>query len=187
MEQLLNKPIMCDVERGTSTPQHTLSNVIIQGSDNSELIYIDGAFDGGSPIYLGLTKSRGNRQNKLPVEAGDVLGGFQVYGRIKSGNSAGYDHLETPLCGSVMFKVGNDYQLGDKSIPTELMIVVGNKKSLEIKIVVDSNGNLKVAGNIETGNLTITDETVVPSNSIPTKYVKTIYQGVSYALPLYQI
>jgi hypothetical protein len=187
MDNLLNKPIICDVESGTSIPQHTLSNVIIQSNDNSELIYIDGAFDGGSPIYLGLTKSRGNKQNKLPIEAGDVLGGFQVYGRIKAGDSVGYNHLETPLCGSVMFKVGNEYQLGDKSIPTELMIVVGNEKSLEIKVVVDSNGNLKIAGNIETGNLTITDEAVVPSNAIPIKYVKTIYHGVSYALPLYQI
>jgi hypothetical protein len=187
MEQLLNKPIICEVETGTSTLQHTLSNVIIQGNDNSELIYIDGAFDGGSPIYLGLTKSRGDSQNKLPVEAGDVLGGLQVYGRIKAGDSMGYNHLETPLCGSVMFKVADNYQAGDISIPTELLIVVGNEKSLEIKIVVDSKGNLKIAGNIETGNLTITDEAVVPSNPIPTKYVKTIYQGVSYALPLYQI
>jgi hypothetical protein len=187
MEQLLNKPIICDVESGTSTPQHILSNVIVQGSDNSELIYIDGVFDGDSPIYLGLTKSRGTRQNKLPVEAGDILGGLQVYGRIKPGESLGYNHLETPLCGSMMFKVADNYQAGDTSIPTELLIVVGNEKSLEIKIVVDSKGNLKIAGNIETGNLTITDEAVVPSNPIPTKYVKTIYQGVSYALPLYQI
>ena len=133
MDKLLNTPITCDIELGTNTPCHSLSNVIVQGNDNSELIYIDGAFDGGSPIYLGLTKSRGNKQNKLPVEAGDVLGGFQVYGRIKAGNSVGYDHLETPLCGSVMFKVGNEYKFGDKSIPTELMIVVGNEKSLEIK------------------------------------------------------
>jgi hypothetical protein len=187
MDKLLNTLITCDVEPGTSTPYHFLSNAIVQSNDNSELIYIDGAFDGGSPIYIGLTKSRGNQQNKLPVESGDVLGGLQVYGRIKSGKSLGYNHLETPLCGSIMFKVADNYQTGNKSIPTELMIVVGNEKSLEIKIVVDSKGNLKIAGNIETGNLTITDEAVVPSNPIPTKYVKTIYQGVSYALPLYQI
>jgi hypothetical protein len=187
MDKLLNTPITCDIELGTNTPCHSLSNVIVQGNDNSELIYIDGAFDGGSPIYLGLTKSRGNKQNKLPVEAGDVLGGFQVYGRIKAGNSVGYDHLETPLCGSVMFKVGDEYKFGDESIPTELMIVVGNEKSLEIKVVVDSKGNLKIAGNIETGNLIITDEPASPSSSNPSKYIKIIYQGTNYALPLYQI
>ena len=193
MDPLLNIKIVCEPEEGTEAAFQTFGSdftsgkVVIRSSDNSELLYIDGACDGGSPIYLGLTKSRGTQHVKLPVEAGDILGGVQVYGRTKEGNSLGYCHDETPLSGSIMFKVSEGYKSGSPNIPTELLIVAGTDQGLQIKVIVDSKGTLKVAGNIETGKLTITDEIVRPNGYVPIRYVKAIHDGRSYALPLYQI
>ena len=193
MDPLLNIKIVCEPEEGTDAAFNTFGTdftngkVVVRSSDNSELLYIDGAADGGSPIYLGLTKSRGTQHVKLPVEAGDILGGVQVYGRIKEGNSLGYCHEETPLSGSVMFKVAEGYVTGSQHIPTELLFVMGTEQGLQIKLVIDSSGTLKVAGNIETGKLTITDEEVTPVNKHPIKFVKAIYNGKEFALPLYQL
>jgi hypothetical protein len=185
--------IICKDEDGTDTNYTvfgtSVSNgkAVIRSSDNSELFYIDGACSGESPIYVGLTKSRGNQLEKLPVKAGDMLGGLQVYGRIKSGKSIGYNHSETPLCGSIMFKVSEEYQEESNNIPTQLMFATGNSNNLEIKLILDSNGTLKINGNIEIGDLIITDEETTPIDSNPTKYVKVIYKGKTYGMPLYQI
>lgn len=192
MDPLLNIKIVCKPEEGTSAPIHsfgddfTSGKVVVRASDNSELLYVDGACDGGSPVYVGITKSRGEQYNKLPVEAGDILGGLQVYGRTQSGKSLGYNHNETPLCGSIMFKVAESYTTGSPNIPTELLVVLGDPDT-QIKLKVDSNGTLKLAGNIEVGNLTITDEVVKPIGYVPIKYVRVIHDRNNYALPLYQI
>lgn len=192
MDPLLNIKIVCHPESGTLSPKYvfgndeTSGNVIIRSSDNSELFYIDGACDGSGPVYIGLTKSRGNQKNKLPVESGDVLAGLQVYGRVKPGSSLGYEHEETPLCGSIMFKVSEGYVTGSSNIPTELLIVTGNIESLQIKLIIDSSGNLKVAGNIETGNLIITDELIDLKSPSLEKFIKVFYNGEQYAVPLYK-
>lgn len=155
-------------------------NVIVRSSNNSQTLYIDGAGQGEWPIYIGVTKSRGTQENKLPVEADDILGGLQVYARVKQGSSLGYSAEETPLIGSVIFKVGST--LGS----SELLLAVANDNKLTVKVVLDSFGNLKVAGNIETGALRITDE-LVNSSGNPVKFVKVYYEGTAYAMPVYSI
>ena len=155
-------------------------NVIVRSSNNSQTLYIDGAGQGEWPIYIGVTKSRGTQENKLPVEADDILGGLQVYARVKQGSSLGYSAEETPLIGSAIFKVGAT--LGS----SELLLAVANDNRLKIKVVLDSSGNLKVAGNIETGILCITDELVNASGN-PVKFVKVYHNGNAYAMPIYSI
>jgi len=178
---LLNKEIVCGPEQSFN-PLHVFSegNVIVQSSDNSQTLYIDGAGEGGWPIYIGVTKSRGTQENKLPVEANDIVGGLQVYARVKQGSSLGYSAEETPLIGSVIFKVGST--LGS----SELLLAVANDNSLQIKVVLDSAGNLKVAGNIETGKLCITDE-IVNASGNAVKFIKVYYEGTAYAMPIYSI
>ena len=179
---LLNKQIICSSEPGTGLPQHIIGNVIIRSDDNSEHLYIDGAADGGSPIYVGITKSRGSQANKLPIEPGDILGGLQVYARVKAGDSLGYCHNETPLHGSIMFRASEDTT---DVLSTELLLAVNSQDGLRVRVVLDSKGHLTVVGNIQTGNLRITDEEVVADK--PVKFVKAIYQGKEYAIPLYSI
>ena len=178
---LLNHEIICGPEQ-TFNPLKVFSegNVIVQSSDNSQTLYIDGAGEGGWPIYVVVTKSRGTQENKLPVEANDVLGGLQVYARVKQGSSLGYSAEETPLIGSAIFKVGST--LGS----SELVLAVANDNKLKIKVILDSSGNLKVAGNIETGALCITDELVNASGN-PVKFVKVYHKGNAYAMPIYSI
>jgi len=193
MDPWLNVKIVCKDEEGTTTVPNIIGDdissgkLIIRSSNNSELCYIDGACGGDSPIFIGLTKSRGSQSKKLPIEAGDILAGLQVYGRTKSGKSLGYNHNETPLCGSIMFKVANNYQTGLPNIPTELLIVTGNNDNLEIKLIVDSKGNLKISGNMEIGELIITDKEVTPILGNPKKFVKIIYNNIEYGMPLYQL
>jgi hypothetical protein len=193
MDPLLNIKIICTDEIGTQSPKKIFGNnvnsgnIIVRSSKNSELLYVDGACDGGSPVYIGITKSRGTQSSKQPVESGDILGGLQVYGRVMPGDSLGYNHAETPLCGSLIFKVAEGYNSGSKNIPTELLIVTGNVDSLQIKLLIDSSGTLKVAGNIETGELVVTDKLVTPLHDHPVKFIKVIHQGKPYAVPLYQI
>jgi hypothetical protein len=127
-----------------------------------------------------VTKSRGTQENKLPVEADDMLGGLQVYARVKQGSSLGYSAEETPLIGSAIFKVGST--LGS----SELLLAVANENKLTVRVILDSAGNLKVAGNIETGALCITDE-LVNSLGNPVKFVKVYHKGNAYAMPIYSI
>jgi hypothetical protein len=178
---LLNKEIVCGPEQSFE-PLHIFNegNVIVQSSDNSQTLYIDGAGEGGWPIYIGVTKSRGTQENKLPVEANDILGGLQVYARVKQGSSLGYSAEETPLIGSAIFKVGST--LGS----SELLLAVADDKKLKVRVVLDSDGNLKVAGNLETGALWITDEIVNASDN-PVKFVKVYHEGTAYAMPIYSI
>jgi hypothetical protein len=178
----LNRQIICSSEDGTGTPKHIIGNVIIRSDDNSEHLYIDGAADGGSPIYVGLTKSRGTQANKLPVGVGDILGGLQVYARVKEGDSLGYCHEETPLHGSIMFKVTDEVS---DVLSTELLIAVNSTDGLTVRVVIDSKGNLMISGNIKTGELQITDEEVIADR--PVRFVKAIYQDKEYAIPLYSI
>jgi hypothetical protein len=178
---LLNNEIVCGPEQSFDPLQiFNEGNVIVQSSDNSQTLYIDGAGESGWPIYVGVTKSRGTQENKLPVEANDILGGLQVYARIKQGSSLGYSAEETPLIGSAIFKVGSS--LGS----SELLLAVANDNKLKIKVVLDSEGNLKIAGNIETGALCITDELVAASGDA-VKFVKVYHQGNAYAMPIYSI
>ena len=178
---LLNKEIVCGPEQSFE-PLHIFSegNVIVQSSDNSQTLYVDGAGEGDWPIYIGVTKSRGTQENKLPVETNDILGGLQIYARIKQGSSLGYSTEETPLIGSAIFKVGST--LGS----SELLLAVANDHTLKVKVVLDSAGNLKVAGNIETGSLCITDE-IVNASGNAVKFVKVYHNGDVYAMPIYSI
>jgi hypothetical protein len=179
---LLNRQIICSAEPGTGLPKHIIGNVIVRSDDNSEHLYIDGAADGGSPIYVGITKSRGSQSNKLPIEPGDILGGLQVYARVKAGDSLGYCHEETPLHGSIMFRASTDTT---DVLSTELLLAVNSRDGLQVKLVLDSHGHLNVSGNIKTGELQITDEEVLADQ--PVKFVKAIYEDVEYAIPLYSI
>jgi hypothetical protein len=86
-----------------------------------------------------------------------------------------------------MFKVAENYETGSKNIPTDLLIVTGNTDNLHIKLIIDSNGTLKLTNNIELGELVITDKEVHPIDNIPKKYVKVIYKGSNYGIPLYQL
>lgn len=181
----LNYKIICEPEINEEPLQvfgdNTVSgNVIIRSSNNSQTLYIDGAGQGECPIYVGVTKSRGTQENKLPVEADDMLGGLQIYARVKQGSSLGYSAEETPLIGSAIFKVGST--LGS----SELLLAVANENKLTVRVILDSAGNLKVAGNIETGMLCITDE-IVNASGNAVKFVKVYHNGDAYAMPIYSI
>lgn len=178
---MLNRKIICEDEEGSSNQQTTLENVIIKTYDNSEGLYVDGTADGGSPVYIGITKSKGNQQLKNPLDEGDIIGGLQVYARTTNGNSQGYNHSETPLRGSLIFKL-NDV---DKN-SSELLIAVTDNNCPTVRLVLDSKGNLDVSGNIGIGNLKITDEKVT-AGPVATKFVKAFYNNEAYAIPLHPI
>jgi hypothetical protein len=160
-------------------------HVIIRTSKNEQLLYLDYAGIGGAPLYIGLTKSRGDQINKLPIGADDMIGGLQVYARTTPGNSLGYCQEETPLAGGLHFKVSSDY-CGTGSVPTEFLLALTNTDGMSIKLKVDAEGNLQTAGNITSGNLTITDQEVIGMH-LPTKFVKAILAGVEYAIALHPI
>lgn len=160
-------------------------HVIIRTSKNEQLLYLDYAGVGGAPLYVGLTKSRGDQGNKLPVGADDMIGGLQVYARTSPGNSLGYCQEETPLAGGLHFKVTKNYN-GTGPVPTEFLLALTNSNGMSIKLKVDAEGNLQTAGTIASGNLTITDQEVV-SMHLPTKFVKAILDGVEYAIALHPI
>jgi hypothetical protein len=179
--KMLNTEIICGPEENFKPVRNYTGTVLVQSSDNSQTLYIDGAGDSGWPIYLGITKSRGTIDNKLPIEPNDIIGGLQVYARQKEGCSVGYSHDETPLSGSIIFKAG------DTIDSSELLIAVKNDGKLSVKLVIDSKGNLKVSGSISLGALTITDESVTVIDKTIIKFVKVIHQGVEYAMPMYSI
>jgi len=171
--------------------QHVFGNntdsghVIIRSSKNEQLFYLDYAGVGGAPLYVGLTKSRGDQNNKLPVGADDMIGGLQVYARTVPGNSLGYCQEETPLAGGLHFKVAESY-CGTGPVLTEFLLALTNDTGMEITLKVDSAGNLKTAGNITTGKLAITDQEVYAMYR-PAKFVKAILDGVEYAIALHPI
>lgn len=158
------------------------ANVVIRTSENEKLLYLDGACDGDSPLYLGITKSRGSQNKKLPVCANDFLGGLQIYARSVEGSSIGYCPEETPLVAGIQFKVSN---IDSTSIPTEMLLALSDEQGLSVKLIVDKDGNVRTTGSISTGNLTITDEEVKAGPVVT--YVKVILNGKSYALPLHLI
>jgi hypothetical protein len=160
-------------------------HVIIRTSKNEQLLYLDYAGVGGAPLYVGLTKSRGHQNNKLPVGADDMIGGLQVYARTAPGNSLGYCQEETPLAGGLHFKVAGDYS-GTGPVLTEFLLALTNSSGMSIKLKVDAEGNLQTAGNITSGNLTITDQEVIGMHR-PIKFVKAILNGVEYAIALHPI
>ena len=161
------------------------AHVVLRSSANEQLLYLDGATGGSEPIFIGLSKSRGDQTSKLPVEAGDTLGGLQVYGRTKPGSSLGYCHEESPLTGAIQFFVSDDY---DKSgaVSSELVVALSDNQDMSVKLKVDSKGNLTTQGNITSGQLTITDQLVNNVGTIE-KYIKIIHDNQEYALPLYEI
>lgn len=184
--KFLNREIICNSEESTKITDsfgddNVNANIVVRSSDNSQTLYIDGAGEGGWPVYIGVTKSRGSQKNKLPIKPNDIIGGLQVYSRIKKGQSLGYDHAETPLTGSIIFKAG------DSINDSELLIAVKENDHLKVKLILDSKGNLGIAGNIATGNLIITDAITVPKNHVPVKHIKVIHDGIEYAMPLYSI
>lgn len=178
---MLNTKIICGTEQHIEPVEVYDGTVVVQSSNNSQTLYLDGAGESGWPIYLGVTKSRGTQKDKQPIEPNDIIGGLQVYARVKAGSSVGYSHEETPLTGSIIFKAG------DTVDSSELLIAVKKDNELAVKLVLDTNGNLKVAGSISTGDLVITDEPASAVNNIPVKYVKVLYCGIEYAMPLYLI
>ena len=177
----LNRQITCGPELPIGNTQSIEKNIVLRSSNNSQTLYIDGAGEGDWPIYLGITKSRGTQESKLPLEKNDIIGGLQVYSRIKEGNSLGYSYEETPLSGSLIFKVSES-----NSRSTELLIAVLEDDALKVRVVLDSSGNLKVAGAVSLGNLTITDEQVTAIGQ-PAMFVKAIFNHKEYAIPLYPI
>lgn len=178
----LNRVIICGPEQDSVLlKSFNEGSIVVRSSDNSQTLYLDGAGDSGWPIYLGVTKSRGTQTDKQPIEPNDIIGGLQVYARVKEGSSVGYNHEETPLTGSVIFKAGDEVD------SSELLIAVKKDDVLSVKLVLDSIGNLKVAGNISTGQLVLTDESVDVTNTNAVKYVKVFYHDVAYAMPLYPI
>ena len=160
-------------------------HVVIRTSKNEQLFYLDYAGLGGAPLYVGLTKSRGNQSNKLPVGADDMIGGLQVYARTTPGDSLGYCQEETPLAGGLHFKVASSYN-GGNLVNTEFLLALTNNDGLAIKLKVDSEGNLTTAGNVTSGDLTITDQEVVAMHR-PEKFVKAILNGIEYAIALHPI
>ena len=186
----LNSKIICEPE--PVGPQYILGdnvtngNVIIKSSKNSELLYLDGACPSGSPIYIGMTKSRGTQENKLPVGPNDFIGGFQSYARVKEGSSVGYNYDETPLVAAIQFKVADHYEEGSRNVPTELLIALSNDEDMAIKVIIDSNGKITTTGSIQTGKLEITDE-IVQAVPTPVTFVKAVYNGREYAIPLHLI
>lgn len=183
---ILNYRITCGPEVAVA-PLHVLGDetqdagVILRSSNNSQTLYLDGAGQSDWPTYLGITKSRGTQEHKEPIEPNDIIGGLQVYARTKAGTSLGYDHSETPLSGSIIFKAGDNIN------SSELLVAVKNDDVLAVKLVLDSRGNLKVAGNISTGDLVITDESADVVNTDAVKYIKVFHNGAAYAMPLYLI
>jgi hypothetical protein len=163
------------------------AHLIVRSSVNEELLYLDGAC-GPEPIFMGITKSRGTQDNKLPVEAGDFLGGIQLYARKIPGASLGYRHEQTPLVGAIQFKVNDDYCLGEEVL-TDLLIGLTAADGMSIKLKVDYRGNLIVASNITLGDLTLTDKTlsadVVDQNS--RVYIKVTHNGIDYAMPMFKL
>jgi hypothetical protein len=188
MHNLLNQRIICEdipittkqTVMGTDTEN---GHVVVRTSHNEQLMYLDAACEGHSPVYLGIVKSRGNQQHKEPVQSNDFVGGFQVYARVKEGNSLGYNNNETPLCGAFHFVVGENYNGG--SVPTELLIALGDEHSLRVTTHISSHGDITTVGNLQTGNFRITDEVVSAGEFV--KAVKVILDGVEYCLPLYSI
>ena len=160
-------------------------HVIIKTSKNEQLFYLDYAGDSGAPLYVGLTKSRGDQTTKLPVQADDMIGGLQVYARTRKGSSLGYCQEETPLSGGLHFKVSNSYT-GVGPVTTEFLLGLTDTEGMSIKLKVDSLGNLITEGSIQTGSLEITDQTVNASNC-PVRYVKARLDGVDYAIALHPI
>lgn len=179
----LNYQIICDDEVskeplkvfGTDTKD---GNVILRSSNNSQTVYIDGAGAGAWPVYIGITKSRGDQSRKLPLEAGDIVGGLQVYARTQEGSSLGYSQ-ETPLIGSIIYK------LTEKN-SSELLIATSKDTDLRVRLILDSDGNLRTTGTIKTGKLEITDQVVVPTGE-PIRFIKVLYDGVEYAMPMYSV
>jgi len=169
---------------GTDTEN---GHLVVRSSANEQLLYLDGATDGKSPIFIGLSKSRGDQTNKLPVEAGDTLGGFQVYARTKPGNSLGYCHSESPLTGAIQFFVADDYNK-QGAVATEMIIALSDNDDMSARLKLDSKGNLITHGNITSGNLTITDNTIDSWHiGLVEKYVEVEYDGKKFAMPLYKI
>ena len=165
--------------------EETNSHLILRSSANEQLLYLDGATGGNEPIFIGLSKSRGDQTNKLPVEPGDTLGGLQVYGRTKPGDSLGYCHDESPLTGAIQFFVSDDY---DKSgaVSSELVVALSDNQDMSVKLKVDSKGNLITQGNITSGQLTVTDNVIENVGAIE-KYIEVYHNGKRYAMPLYWI
>lgn len=179
--KVLNTKIICGNEQHIEPVEIYNGTVVVKSSNNSQTLYLDGAGDSGWPIYIGVTKSRGTQENKQPIEANDIIGGLQVYARTKEGNSIGYNHEETPLTGSVIFKAG------DTIDSSELLVAVKQQGDLEVKLVLDSAGNLKVSGSISAGRLLISDKVVSAIGPHPVKFVKVVHDGTEYAMPLYSI
>ncbi len=167
--------------------ENTNGHLIVRSSKNEELLYLDGAC-GPEPIFMGITKSRGDQNNKLPVEPDDFLGGLQLYARTVPGDSLGYRHEETPLVGAIQFKVSENYVVGEPVL-TDLILGLTDSDGMSVKLKVTHSGNLEVAGNISLGKLSITDEEVleerIDQNS--KKFVKVFYMGNEYALPIFSI
>lgn len=179
----LNYKIICEPEINEEPLQvfgddTTSGNIIIRSSNNSQTLYIDGAGGNDWPIYIGITKSRGTQKLKLPVKSGDILGGLQVYARAMPGSQVGYNQ-ETPLVGSIIYRMSDT----DSS---ELLIATKDSNNLSVKLILDSTGSLRVSGTIKTGELEITDQSVETLGD-PVTFIKVKYQGVDYAMPLYQI
>lgn len=176
---MLNTKIICCAEQYIEPAKTYNGSVVVQSSDNSQTLYIDGSGEPGWPIYVGVTKSKGTQDNKLPIEPNEIIGGLQVYARVKQGSSLGYCHEETPLTGSIIFKAGDTVE------DSELLVSVKKDNELSVKLVLDSTGNLKVAGSVSLGNLTITDQPASVDGTFPIKFVKVYYNGTEYAMPLY--
>jgi hypothetical protein len=158
------------------------ANVVIRSSENEKLLYIDGACEGDAPLFLGITKSRGTQEKKLPVQSNDFLGGIHIYARKEEGSGLGYCPNETPLVAGIQFKVSNNTSSG---IPTEMLLALSDESGMSVKLIVDKNGNLRTTGSLSTGTLTITDETI-EGETIQT-FVRATYNGRQYAIPLYSI
>lgn len=190
----LNEKIVCSpISVEEMSPQQVIgsddinAHLIVRSSKNEELLYLDGAC-GPEPIFIGITKSRGDQTNKLPVEAGDFLGGVQVYARTAPGDSLGYRYEQTPLVSAIQFKVSDEYQHG-KEVLSDLIIGLTGTNGMSIKLKVDHAGNLKVASTVGLGNLTITDKEVSVANidQLDKKFIKITYLGQDYAMPIFRI
>lgn len=191
MHKLLNQRIVCE-DIPITTKQTVMGDdinnghVIVRTSQNEQLMYLDAACEGHSPVYLGIVKSRGSQVDKKPVEANDFVGGFQVYARTKEGSSLGYNNSETPLCGAFHFVVGENYNGGP--VPTEFLLALSDNEGLRVTTQISSNGNFITTGTVSMGNLTITDELVDSRNvSKKVKYIKVTFEGIDYALPIHSI
>lgn len=191
---ILNQKIICHpIPEEVMHPKTVLgddtanAHVILRSSENEQLLYLDGAC-GPEPIFIGITKSRGSQEDKLPVCPGDMLGGLQVYARTVPGKSLGYDHNQTPLTSAIQFKVGNNYN-GENIVPSEMLIGLTDNEGMSVKLVLDSEGNLAVSKSITFGELTVTD-IEVPISNIDTqseKHILVNFFGEDYAMVLKKI